>query len=197
MTEPYSVLSATPLAFSDPDTCSLKMSQGTLLSAAPELLQNLPAYGITVDGALYERQKPERLTNVNAYLSGARLKTPTATENVKPRPDRVDGDRFDLADQLGKLLATPRSAMEQTRNNQAWIRPLDQPQNLENQLARLLPTPVVNDMGAGKTPEQWEVLTEKWKQKHGGNGHGNSLNIEVLKLLTGDSTKPLLEDGKP
>ena len=47
----------------------------------------------------------------------------------------------------------------------------------------LLPTPVVNDMGAGKTPEQWEALKDKWQAKFGNNGHGNSLSIEALKLL--------------
>ena len=49
----------------------------------------------------------------------------------------------------------------------------------------LLPTPVVNDMGAGKSVEDWEVLKEKWKGAHGnGNGHGNSLAIEVQLLPT-------------
>jgi len=108
------------------------MSQGTLLSAGSESLANSPAYGMTVDGALFQLRKPEALTNVNAYLFGARL-----------------------------------------------------------------PTPVVNDMGAGKTPEQWQILLDKWKAKHNNNGHGDSLNIEVQKLLIGDSTKPLSEDGKP
>ena len=47
----------------------------------------------------------------------------------------------------------------------------------------LMPTPVVNDMGAGKSVDQWEALTAKWRAKFGNNGHGNSLSIEVAKLL--------------
>jgi DNA (cytosine-5)-methyltransferase 1 len=47
-------------------------------------------------------------------------------------------------------------------------------------------------MGAGKTPEQWEALKDKWQAKFGNNGHGNSLSIEVQLLPTpiaGDGTK--------
>lgn len=56
----------------------------------------------------------------------------------------------------------------------------------------LLPTPAVNDMGANKTPEQWDEWTERMRAKHGnGNGHGKSLNVEVQRLLptptSGDS----------
>jgi DNA (cytosine-5)-methyltransferase 1 len=48
---------------------------------------------------------------------------------------------------------------------------------------QLLPTPVVNDMGAGKTPEAWDEWTEKMKAGHAnGNGHGPSLSIEVARL---------------
>lgn len=48
----------------------------------------------------------------------------------------------------------------------------------------LLPTPAVNDMGAGKTPEDWDAWTAKMKAAHGnGNGHGASLSIEALRLL--------------
>lgn len=55
---------------------------------------------------------------------------------------------------------------------------------LGNQAKSLLPTPVVNDMGAGKTVEHWDEWTEKTKAKHqNGNGHGPSLNIELLRLL--------------
>ncbi len=39
----------------------------------------------------------------------------------------------------------------------------------------LLPTPAVNDMGAGKTVEAWDEWTDRMKAKHGnGNGHGSS-----------------------
>ena len=48
----------------------------------------------------------------------------------------------------------------------------------------LLPTPAVNDMGEGKTPEDWDAWTAKMKAQHGnGNGHGPSLAIEALRLL--------------
>lgn len=48
----------------------------------------------------------------------------------------------------------------------------------------LLPTPAVNDMGAGKTPEQWDEWTGEMREKHGnGNGHGRSLAIETQRLL--------------
>lgn len=46
----------------------------------------------------------------------------------------------------------------------------------------LLPTPVVNDMGDGKTVEWWDEWTARMKAKTGnGNGHGNSLAIEVQR----------------
>jgi len=55
-----------------------------------------------------------------------------------------------------------------------------------------LPTPVVNDMGAGKTVEAWDTWTDEMKAKHGnGNGHGPSLSIEVARLLP----TPTAQDG--
>ena len=48
----------------------------------------------------------------------------------------------------------------------------------------LLPTPVVNDMGEGKTPERWDEWTAEMQERHGnGNGHGKSLAIEAQRLL--------------
>ena len=48
----------------------------------------------------------------------------------------------------------------------------------------LLPTPVVYDMGDGKTPEVWDEWTAKMQAAHGdGNGHGKSLAIEAQRLL--------------
>lgn len=46
----------------------------------------------------------------------------------------------------------------------------------------LLPTPAVNDMGAGKTVEAWDAWTDRMKAAHGnGNGHGASLAIETQR----------------
>jgi DNA (cytosine-5)-methyltransferase 1 len=55
---------------------------------------------------------------------------------------------------------------------------------------KLLPTPAVNDMGAGKTVDEWDGWTASMKAKHGnGNGHGPSLSVESLRLLpTPDTT---------
>lgn len=47
----------------------------------------------------------------------------------------------------------------------------------------LLPTPAVNDMGAGKTVEAWDAWTATMQAKHGnGNGHGKSLHIEAARI---------------
>lgn len=47
-----------------------------------------------------------------------------------------------------------------------------------------LPTPAVNDMGRGKTPDEWDAWTAKMQAAHGnGNGHGKSLEIEAQRLL--------------
>ncbi len=68
--------------------------------------------------------------------SGALYERPTLV-----RPTDANGS---------SLLPTPRSQNGETRNMTAWERPLDQPQNLENALARvpavqLLPTPTARD----------------------------------------------------
>jgi site-specific DNA-cytosine methylase len=51
----------------------------------------------------------------------------------------------------------------------------------------LLPTPVVNDMGDGKTVEWWDEWTARMRAKTGnGNGHGNSLAIELQRVTPPD-----------
>lgn len=53
----------------------------------------------------------------------------------------------------------------------------------------LLPTPTVNDMGAGKTVEAWDEWTARMQAAHGnGNGHGKSLAIEAQRLLPTPTT---------
>ena len=53
-----------------------------------------------------------------------------------------------------------------------------------NDIATLLPTPAVNDMGSAYTPEQWDAWTARMKSEfNNGNGHGKSLNVEAQRLL--------------
>jgi DNA (cytosine-5)-methyltransferase 1 len=54
---------------------------------------------------------------------------------------------------------------------------------LADEVEHLLPTPAVNDMGASYDVERWEAWTARMKAEHGnGNGHGNSLHIEALRM---------------
>lgn len=54
----------------------------------------------------------------------------------------------------------------------------------------LLPTPAVNDMGAGKSVDAWDAWTDDMRAKHGnGNGHGASLEIEAQRLLPTFTTR--------
>lgn len=56
---------------------------------------------------------------------------------------------------------------------------------LADEVEYLLPTPAVNDMGKAYTPEEWDAWTAKMKASHGnGNGHGNSLHVETLRIAS-------------
>ena len=83
----------------------------------------------------------------------------------------------------------PRSGL--MRNGQLYERPTLGRATSGTGSSSLLPTPVVNDMGAGKTPDEWAELTAKWQAKFNNNGHGNSLSIEIAKLPT-----PTARDSK-
>ena len=48
----------------------------------------------------------------------------------------------------------------------------------------LLPTPTVVDMGKDKTPEEYAEWVRDLAARHGNNGHGRSLSVEVRLLPT-------------
>jgi len=146
MSEPSSNTSPTVSAFYDPDSSCWRTSQGSLLSEEYPLLERLPDWGTTADGALCVQAIPEHLTGVRD--GSALLGTPTTATSGR----------------------SPEHGRGRAPNPQ--------------ELAALLPTPVVNDMGRGKTPEQWDSWTDEMKKRHGnGNGHGPSLAIEAARLL--------------
>ena len=167
MTEPYSAGSPTVLAWFDPDMCSWRMSQQSLLGEA-ELLERLPNWGMTQNLELFELRMPAGL--INDLAGSVSLATPTAwlgrrpgnaqggkqlAEALLPTPnaglfnDSEDPatwqERRDRQNNYAgtplpiavKTLPTPRAQNGETRNMNVWERPLDQPQNLENALARL------------------------------------------------------------
>jgi DNA (cytosine-5)-methyltransferase 1 len=72
------------------------------------------------------------------------LPTPlTSDANTPITHTQPDWERVQLRD-IGALLPTPRAQNGESRNQNIYARPLDQPQNLENALA-LLPTPLASD----------------------------------------------------
>ena len=101
------------------------------------------------------------------------LPTPTSRDH-KGRNQRDDATCL-----TGALLPTPR-ATDGTNggpNQRGSSGDLMLPSAVH-----LLPTPAVNDMGAGKTVEAWDDWTARAKATHGnGNGHGASQHIESLR----------------
>ena len=107
MSGPFSPTSPTPLAFYDPESWSWRTSQASLLSAVPESLERLPAWGTTSDGELFELQMPALLTA--ARDGSASLPTPTARD-WKDTGENTDYEKIAAKSKLAgvaHLLPTP------------------------------------------------------------------------------------------
>tara|TARA_R110000824_G_C15027198_1_gene658990 strand:- start:161 stop:631 length:471 start_codon:yes stop_codon:yes gene_type:complete len=118
MKEPYLDGLPTPSAFYDPKESCWRMSQATLLSEVSELLPNLPAWGTTANGALYELPTPEPLTAERDFSSGRNLPTLAArdykdTSSKGPQdltrmfPEGSDHAKDTLPKAIAHLLPTP------------------------------------------------------------------------------------------
>lgn len=80
-------------------------------------------------------------------------------------------------------LPTPHAGLGERGRDGVYPNPRGQ-QDLQHEIASLLPTPTVVDMGANKTPQEWAEWTGAMRDRHGnGNGHGASLTQEALALL--------------
>lgn len=105
----------------------------------------------------------------------------------------VDGD-VEAVDvrEVGPLLVTPLANLGSNGGSQHpdKRRAGGHGPTLADQVEHLLPTPVVNDMGAVRTVERWDEWTSAMKAKHGnGNGHGPSLSIEAARLAAGSGAQ--------
>ena len=214
----FGSVTQTPFATYDPGSSSWRTWEPFLFEDSTSFSGRWPNSGTTLDGRAYELPSSALPTNATGCSSSVSRGTPSARaakgansvrvasgdtrgllENqvaTLPTPRTTDSQGPGLHGDGGmdlrtavNLLPTPRSQNGEPRNNKVWARPLDQPRNLEKALA-LLPTPVVNDMGVNKTVEWWDEWVAEKKAQHGnGNGHGNSLAIEVLRS-TGAATPP-------
>jgi len=91
------------------------------------------------------RGLPSEGTDYASLANAAVSLLPTPTSSVSSdgitRERAAERDRGNLVESV-MLLPTPRAQNGEPRNQTVWARPLDQPQNLENALARIgAPTP--------------------------------------------------------
>lgn len=213
MTDTSGPTSGTPFAQYDPGSSYWRTSEATSLWALTLSSLTLPPWGCLRGGELCERPTPGPLTtgpassslptpvadNSRGLPNGGdfqslpnavlRLPTPRA-QNGEPRNQTIYERPPDQPQNLENALAllpTPRAA-EAEHPGRVTVNHSGQTGLAEtiNALA-LLPTPVVNDMGSGKTQEWWDDWTEKI------GGHGKSLEQEALRL--GETTGPRSSDG--
>jgi DNA (cytosine-5)-methyltransferase 1 len=162
---------------------------GHLSLGFDEVLADLAALGFDAEwgvvsasdaGAPHRRQ---RLFIVAADAGGGQLSRPAQR-----------ADRLPVAAERGvrpvTLLPTPVASVSEPapwKPGVEWWLQSRASRNLEAIVTGntpLLPTPAVNDMGAGKTPQDWDEWTGAMRARHGnGNGHGKSLEIEAQRLL--------------
>jgi hypothetical protein len=149
----------------DRESLSWRTCEATSLWDLEMSSPSFPEWGMTLGGELFELPTPARLTvaqgssslptphaglgergrdgiypNPNGqqdlqHALAALLPTPTADHSrglAQPGTDFAS-----LPNVAILLLPTPRAQNEGERNQNVWVRPADQPQNLENALARL------------------------------------------------------------
>ena len=150
-------------------TAKAAMPDGTVGTALQRVTGDLEALGYEVRSTLV------KASDVGAPHQRARVFL-LATQPGYTLPTVTDG--YPALELASQLQPTPTASESTGPGDHGTGAP-----NLRT-VVSLLPTPVVNDMGAAYTPETWDAWTERMRARHGnGNGHGKSLNIEVQRLL--------------
>ena len=196
-------MSGMPLASYDPNERCWKTSEATSLWALTLSSLTLPSWGYLHGGELYELPTPERPTIERACSS--LLATPTTMDNLPARTGEAyekaknQGGRKNrkatgnLREQVVHLpTPTAQAAKHMTMDDRGEGTHDDH--NLWSVASRLLPTPAVNDMGAGKDPHAWDEWAARQKAADGTPApHGKSLEQEALRV--GATTHPPLTAG--
>ena len=100
-----------------------------------------PTSGSMRSGSVFERPtQGHRTAGSGSSSSPGLLPTPVA-DHSRGLPSETT-EYASLPNVAASLLPTPRGQNGEERNQNVWERPLDEPQNLENALARIgVPTP--------------------------------------------------------
>lgn len=172
----------TPFAWYDLNESCWRTSQGTFPWDSGTYSETWPASGMTRGGESFEL--PTWAHRTGASGSSSLLPTPKTTDENTASPADANRNSPRLR-AIDTLLPTPVAD-----HSRGLPQPGTDFQSLPNVAVSLLPTPAVNDMGAGKTVEDWDAWTQKMQEAHGnGNGHGKSLSIEAAKLLPTPSSQ--------
>lgn len=190
----FGSVTQTPFATYDPGSSSWRTWEPFLFEDSTSFSGRWPNSGTTLDGRAYELPSSALPTNATGCSSSVSRGTPSARAAKGANSVRVaSGDTRGLLENQVATIPTPqaRDGNHGGPQGKRFLNP-----ERSNALA-LLPTPVVNDMGVNKTVEWWDEWVAEKKAQHGnGNGHGNSLAIEVLRL-TGAATPLSSGDGSP
>jgi len=143
---------------------------------------------MTRNGSAYPLPRSAHHTTDSVSLSLPILGTPrtSSSNGVGQYTENIRGTRGRLEAQVDQLLRTPTAQLAVNGGSQHPDKRKagGHGPTLADEVEHLLPTPAVNDMGEGKTPEQWDAWTSRMRAKHGnGNGHGASLAIEAQRTL--------------
>jgi hypothetical protein len=165
------------------------------LLATPTTMDTLPAR----EGEAYEKAKnyggrKNRKATGNLREQAVYLPTPTASDYRSPNtnPGAQGGKVMPASEhslpariyqQFSKLPTPTAQAAKHTLDDRGPGTPDDA--NLWSVVGRLLPTPAVNDMGAGKDPEAWREWAARQKAADGRPApHGKSLEQEAIGVST-------------
>lgn len=146
----------TPFAWFDPDTCSWRTWQPSLLGASTESSPTWPRSGTWDRGAAYEHPTSAPLTDASG--SSSLLKTPTAnlgSNGGSQHPDKrkAGGHGPTLADEVEHLLPTPKA--QDGKHSTPTRREIDGPCPSHLHIALigpLLPTPTATPYGSNQSP---------------------------------------------
>jgi len=105
------------LAKFDPDSCSWKTPQCSLLGEEPESLQTLPRWGMTRNGLLWEQQTLEPITRGTEFGLLERWATPTTMDTLPPKSDKALEKE---ATQVRPGRAKPANLRDQVSNMHKW-----------------------------------------------------------------------------